>query len=104
MSFATIAFPDYPRAQLREAIRATSKVPPDKLDEVVDIACHAAHSARLKLLEVLDTASDERVTVTAAGPAFSLLEHDVKIMIEALRAYARVSGKPATDVQLEVPA
>jgi nitrogen-specific signal transduction histidine kinase len=95
--FAPMAFPPYPRRELRQHLvkmrAATNSPMPDAaMDEVVDLACHAAECRRKAMLEVIDRASDHRVSTTAVGIASSLLAHDIKILIAGLQHAATEVG------------
>lgn len=92
MAFADLPFPDYPRSALRKILAEGSKAPPQHLDEIVDIACHAAGSARRSMLEVLDRSSDPRIAITAIGMANSLVRADAERLEEALREGAAAAG------------
>jgi hypothetical protein len=95
--FATLSMPCYPRAEIRAQLvnmRAANNSPmPDAaIDEIVDLACHAAQSGRQAMLQVIDRASDYRVSVTAVGIASSLMAHDMKLLIEGLQHAAQHVG------------
>ena len=96
-TLASVSFPPAPRRELRQHLvnmRAANNSPmPDAaIDEIVDLACHAAESGRKAMLEVIDRASDHRVSITAVGIASSLMAHDMKIFIELLQEFAAASG------------
>lgn len=95
--FSALSFPPYPRAELRAHLvkmRAANNSPmPDAaVDEIVDLACHAAESSRRTMLETIDRSSDPRVSLTAVGIASSLMAHDMKIFIEGLQEMAQQFG------------
>lgn len=97
LDFAKMGFAPYPRGQLRAALmqmRAErySAMPENAVDEIVDLACHAAESGRHAMLQVIDRASSFQVAVTAIGPAASLLAHDLKLLAEGLERAAAVTG------------
>lgn len=99
MQFSTISFEDYPRQELRDHLlgmraQTGSPMPLSAIDEIVDLACHAAERSRSAALEVLDRASDPRISNTAIGLAFSLIASDCKTIEAALRLYASETGKP----------
>ena len=99
MALGTIEFADYPRNELRAILRRNrdanaSGMPDSAIEEIVDLACHAAASARQSMLDTLDRASDGRITRTALGLATSLVASDCKKFEEALRSYAEANGKP----------
>jgi hypothetical protein len=94
---ASVHFAAHLRRELRQHLvnmrtANNSPMPDAAIDEIVDIACHAAESGRKAMLEVIDRASDPRVSITAVGIASSLLAHDMKIFIEALQEFAATSG------------
>lgn len=96
-SLASVVFAPPPRRELRQHLvnmRAANNSPmPDAaIDEIVDLSCHAAEIGRKAMLEVIDRASDYRVSITAAGIASSLMAHDMKIFIEALQEFAAHTG------------
>lgn len=108
-NFATMAFPPYPRRELRAQIvglrqRTGSPMPDDAIDEIVDIACHAAEVGRRAMLEVIDRASDPRVSTTAVGIAGSLLAHDLRLLAEGLQHAAKVTGAHFETSTLKVQA
>lgn len=96
-SYATLSFLDYPRAELRAHLVKTSSCPPEHIDEVVDIACHAAASARLTLLETIDRAGSWRISTTAIGIAVSLLQHDMEMLRAGLIDTAKTFGIPVAE-------
>ena len=83
-------FPQYPAAKIKAGIRAAqgSQSPSAAIDEIVDIAIHAAVQSRRTLLQVLNYPNDPRVTKTATGIALSLLVQDLTVMLEAVKAAA----------------
>lgn len=95
--FATMPFAPYPRRELRAHLvkmrsANSSPMPDAAIDEIVDLACHAAESGRRAMLEVVDRAADHRVSITAIGIAASLLAHDLRLMMDGLEQAARASG------------
>jgi hypothetical protein len=104
MKFSRITFPKRPRTEILAMLVAESDVPADKLDEVVDLACHAAAAAREKALEVVDSSSNPQVAMTAIGIAFSLLKYDAKDMLSALQEFAKERGSTATFSTISVEA
>ncbi|WP_338445925.1 hypothetical protein V5F89_12320 [Pelagerythrobacter marensis] len=100
--FATLEFPDFPRADLRaHLLSCEGNIPASAVDEIVDIACHAAASARTSMLEVLDRASNPMISMTAFGLAASLALHDAERMREGLKAAAQREGVTFFEGQLE---
>ena len=88
---SNILLADYPREQLREAVEQ-SGAPAAAIDEIVDAACVAAGAARVTLLNVLDGASKQQITISAFGIAMSLLRHDLDefeagLRVAAMKAY-----------------
>jgi hypothetical protein len=92
-------WPDYPRAELRARIVELhaangTTVPADAIDEIVDLACHAAASARTSLFTVLASCSDPRIAITAVGPAIGMLGGDLSVITEAQEDFAKMIGAP----------
>lgn len=86
---------DTTRRNLRAALASSETVPPQQLDEVVDIAIHAAESAIAVLIRVaLDTHPDARVGICACGPALSLLVAMAQTGIEGIKEYGQARGIP----------
>ncbi len=111
MAFSDLKFPEHQRAQLRahlEGIRVStgSPMPPAAVDEIVDLACHAAAEARKAMFRVLDTASHRAVATTAVGIAASLLKADLEQIEAGIRSYAEERGSQIfeTTVQIGVQA
>jgi hypothetical protein len=108
-SFAATKFAPYPRRELRAHImqlrqRTGSNMPDAAVDEIVDIACHAAESGRRAMLETLDRASDPRIANTAIGLASSLLASDLNFHNQAVKEFAKQSGLHFEEARLEVQA
>lgn len=96
-NFATIDFAPHPRHQIRQHIlgmraKNNSPMPDAAVEEIVDIALHAAESGRRAMLEVIDRASDTRVSISAISIAASLLGHDMKTLIGGLEDAAKKVG------------
>lgn len=105
--FATIKFAPHPRTELRKhliARAAGSKMPDAAVDEIVDMACHAAESGRRAMLETIDRSSDSRIAMTAIGIAGSLLAHDLELLKEGLQFAATQTGLHFEVGTLEVKA
>lgn len=97
MVFSSLEFAEYPRAEIRALIdgfrqSTDSAMPATAVDEIVDIALHAAQSARSAMFRVLDSASQPAITVTAVGIATSLLKSDLEKIADGIAAYATQSG------------
>jgi hypothetical protein len=95
--FATMGFAPYPKAQLRAQLlqmraERTPNMPLEAVEEIVDLACHAAETGRRAMLEVIDRASSWRIATTAIGPATSLLAHDLQLLTEGLQHAAAAAG------------
>lgn len=86
-------YPPKVRAALRRQLTGFGQVPDEYVDEIVDLAMHAVESARQTLVDTLERASDPRVTITAMGPAFSLLAHMAVEQLEHMRTVAETQGK-----------
>lgn len=100
--FATLEFADYPRADLRAHLLSLGgSIPASAVDEIVDIACHAADTARRSMVEVLDRASNPLISMTAFGLAASLAAHDAETMKSGLKATAQSTGLAFYDGPLE---
>jgi len=78
-------WPEYPRAGIRATLLQNSMVPLQHVDEVVDLACHAAETARKSMLEVLERSSSPMVELTAVGLANSLVANNTQILLEGAR-------------------
>ena len=107
MMNAAEVFPPYPRAEIRAKIdevrkRENSPMPDAALDEIVDLALHAAATARQTMFDVLARASDPRISHTAIGVAGGLLASDLRHLQGALEDWARETGKPMYHERLEV--
>ena len=98
-------WPDYPRAALRakllELHAANGITPPDgAVDEIVDLACHAAASARTAMFTVLASASDPRSAISAIGPAASFLGHTIDVIRAAQKDFAEAAGLDFTETTI----
>jgi hypothetical protein len=94
-----------PRAELRATILAVHRengveLPEGALDEVVDIACHAAVEARSAFLRVLGS-SRIAVGLTALGPAAALLRHDLDFLQSATTDVGQQVGARTVTTTLE---
>lgn len=79
-------------------------MPDAAIDEIVDMACHAAESGRRSMLEAIDRSSDRRIAMTAIGIAGSLLARDLELLKEGLEFAAKQSGLHFERSTLEVQA
>jgi len=107
MALSDYKFPDYPRRELRAALQASvrasgSPMPETAMDEIVDLAVHAAGSARRAMIETVERASDPRMVKTASGLAISLIASDCQMFENALRAYAKATGAVFNEHRVEV--
>ena len=85
--------PDTVRRQLRANLAASSMVPPNMLDEIVDLAIHAAEQGFATMQRIaLETSPDPRVGLTAFGPAMGLLSMIVEGGISSLKTIASKQG------------
>lgn len=81
------------RARLRNGIASNTAVPPDLIDEVVDLAVHAAVSSFESCMAIAGrTSPDPRIGMTATGPALSLLIFLATQAVESLKEAARAEG------------
>lgn len=92
MKFGTIEFAAFPRAELRKLLASQVQTPPQYIDEVVDLAVHAADCGSRAMLEVLDRASHPGVSVTAIGMAASLLRSRLEMLEAGLKEGAKHAG------------
>lgn len=107
--YETLVFPTYPRQQIRAHLvdvrkRTGSAMPDAAIDEIVDLACHAAETGRRAMLAVIDRASDPRISTTAVGIAVSLLAHDLNLMTEGFLHAAQTVGAHYETATVGVPA
>lgn len=94
-----------PRAELRATLLAAHRkngveMPEGALDEVVDMACHAAAEARSAFLRVLGS-SRMAVGLTALGPAAALLQHDLDLLQSATTDVGQKVGARTVTATLE---
>ncbi len=99
MGFSKLQFAPYPRNELRQHIdrirvSSNSPMPAAAVDEVADLACHAAQTARDALMRVLDSASHPAIANTAIGIAASLLRSDMDRIEAGLREFSENTGAP----------
>ena len=82
---------------LRQEVRAkliALELPQSHIDQVVDLGFHAAERACGTLQDIVFSAGDERVSVTAMGVAVSLARERLDMMLEAMIAAANDVGRP----------
>lgn len=80
----------WPRTELRTALVAV--IPADKVDEVIDLACHAADSARHQLFAVSDRAVEGSVKMAALTLATSLIITEAERLQQVYRAVGEQCG------------
>jgi hypothetical protein len=83
--------------QMRQVVRAelvASGIPATHVDQVVDLGFHAAEQACAKLHEIVFSAGDERVSITAIGVAISIAQVRLQNLQEAMIAAAEEVDKP----------
>lgn len=82
------------RAQLRSQVAPL--VPPQYVDEIVDLAFHASSSAIATVHAVAERASCHNSMLAVLGPAFSILAAEAQARVEGLQAYAAQHGLAST--------
>lgn len=93
--------PEAQRRELRLALLGSGHFPAEHIDEIVDIAVHAAETAIAALQRIcFDTSPDPRIGVAALGPALSLLGLMVESGIEGVRSYGAEHGLPVGEVKI----
>lgn len=90
----------WPRAELRAALAKT--IPAARIDEVIDLACHAAESARHQLFAVADRAVNPAVKMAALTLATSLIAAEAERMQKAFRAVGEECGMTLFEGTVEV--
>lgn len=98
--FGDLPASDYPREKIRATLLAAG-APPQHVDEVVDIACHASASARKTMLEVLDRASEYRVALIAIGIAVALVRTEAEWLEQGLKHAAAAAGLKTFEGRLQ---
>lgn len=95
MKFASLEFPKPSRSEIRAILHATKPegMPDSAVNEITDIALHAAEQARTKLLEVIDTASSPGISTPAFSIAVSLLAADCEGLKAAIHEIGQASGR-----------
>jgi len=80
------------REVIRRQMRADTEIPPELIDEAVDLAFHAGDSAMKAMETVCFSGSDPRLAITIVSLAVSLLEVRLDQVGQAAKALARDSG------------
>lgn len=93
-------FPDGLRAALRSELGTV--IPAENLDEVADLAIHAAESAILTLTDVCKRGSEPRIALAAFGPAVSLVMTACKSEQERLKEFAGEQGLSYSEATVKV--
>jgi uncharacterized protein (DUF2342 family) len=99
------AFSNFVDDDLRRALRlqVAMTVPPSHVDEVVDVACHAAIEAIETMQRIaFETPRDQRVAITASTLAMSLIKHRMETLIEISEKVAQQSGMTVRHANLSV--
>lgn len=96
-----VAVPEEVRRQLRQALASSTHMPADKIDEVADLACHAAEAGFAAMQRIaLETSPDKRIGITALGPALGLLAGLVEAGTLALRKVGLQNGMASVNFQI----
>lgn len=88
---------------LRRSLRLTlaSDIPAQHIDEVVDIACHAAEYAINECIRIaLHTHPDSRIGIAAAGPAFGMLVTFAQTALDGVKDFGKTSGMKVTEARI----
>lgn len=101
MDLTNLPAAPWPRAQIRAAVQKV--VCAEHVDEVVDLACHAADSAIRQTLVVSDRAPDPRVKLAALSLALSLVTAEAQRLNQAFQSAADKFGGKITHEFIEVP-
>lgn len=93
---------DTVRRALRQQMAAV--IPAQHIDEIVDIACHAAERAINEMIRVaLHTSPDSRIGMAAIGPAFGLLVSFAEDGMAGLKDFAaKEPGLKAYHAEIKV--
>lgn len=86
------------RAQIRRDL--VDHVPPELVDEVIDLCFHAANTASAQVDQVLSRGSHPGIYITGLGIAISLVKGRCDQMIAALRDYASAEGLPTKECRM----
>jgi len=88
-----MSYNEQERAQLKQALLANGVVP-QRADQVVDLACHAADRAMSALRDVAAAAPDYGVGMMAFEIALQLARSRMDATFERIREYGRTKGVP----------
>lgn len=69
-------------------------IPAVYVDQIADLGFHAADRAAATLQDIVFTAGDERISITALGVAISIAQVRLQTLQEAMIAAAEDSGLP----------
>lgn len=100
MNLAGNFFDEALRRSLREA--AITVVPASHVDEVVDLACHAAEEALATLSRLTFGIDAGPVGISAAGIAVSLIRYRAGELEEVFRNASAAVGAPHRTVNVEL--
>lgn len=93
MKFGTFPLATPPRTEVRAMLVQYKAVPADYLDEVTDLAIHAAERGARALLETIDHSGSLLVKLTAVGIATAILRNQLEVLDEGLvSAAATIPG------------
>ena len=97
----SVEVPSHVRADLRASLAAAGHIPAAHLDEIVDLAIHAAQTGFATMQRIaLNTSPDARVGITVLGPALGLLAGLVEAGMSALRKVAEAEGMTSVSFQI----
>lgn len=96
---------DFFNEDLRRALRQTVSItiPAQHVDEVVDVAMHAAEQAMATLSRICLAPPDHRVTITSSSVAVGILIHRLGEVQEAMKTAALATGHTYHDATVTVP-
>lgn len=89
---------------LRSSTRAqliANGVPSQYVDQVVDLGFHAAERAIDTLNNIVWTAGDQRVGITALGVAIGIAQNRLTQMLEAMVEVGTAAGLPTKEIVVE---
>lgn len=89
------------RVTLRNQLIA-SGTPTEFAGTIADVACHAAQQALDTLDRTVWQYPDQRIGITAMGPALSLCLHRLTETLQALKASSAACGLPCHEATLQV--
>jgi hypothetical protein len=80
--------------ELRRQIRANAVglLPPQHVDEVVDLAIHAFDQAFSSMSAIVTRASSPGLAVAATGIALSLIAQEAQAKLEGLETFTKANG------------